>query len=175
MSDALTEKIHELLTPTEYVESIYSINLLKLHKRGIRGFLIDLDNTLVSRYDSEPTLKCRMWVKEVRAAGIALCISSNSFYPNRVQSISAALDIPAFFMAMKPFPFSLQTAMKQVLKLPKSAVAVVGDQVFTDVVAGNVLGLYTILVEPLELERSTGKKLVRGLERFVLRHGGAPA
>ena len=158
-----------LLTPDDYLPSIYALDLLGLKSLGINGLLLDLDNTLVGRYETEPSLKCRSWIDEVKELGFSLCISSNSFYPNRVKYIAQSLGLPAFFVAAKPFPWGLHSAIEKILKMPADRVAIIGDQLFTDVVGGNIAGLYTVLVDPLQKDNVLGKIWMRKLEQHILK------
>ncbi|MFH1428513.1 MAG: YqeG family HAD IIIA-type phosphatase [Candidatus Margulisiibacteriota bacterium] len=162
----------ELIIPDEYLDTIYSVDFNHLKSLGISGLLLDLDNTLVGRYEDEPSLKCRSWIDAAKLAGFRLCISSNSFYPNRVRNIAESLQVPAFFVAVKPLPWALNVAAKNILKLPPSQVALIGDQLFTDVLGGNLANMHTILVDPMEKERFTAKKLVRLLEKSALKSCG---
>ncbi|MFA5927743.1 MAG: YqeG family HAD IIIA-type phosphatase [Candidatus Margulisiibacteriota bacterium] len=162
----------DIITPDEYLDSIYSIDFDSLSKKGIKGLFVDMDNTLVGRYEVEPSLKCRSWIEAAKRAGFKLCISSNSFYPNRVAHVAKSLQLPAFFMAFKPFPWALNIASQKIMKLPKKEIAVIGDQLFTDIISGNLAEMYTILVDPMEMERFSPKKIMRVVEQVALRGYG---
>ena len=171
----LRELWNELITPDEVLDTVYQIDFMRLKKKNINALLIDLDNTLLGRYENEPSLKCQGWVESAKKAGFSLCISSNSFYPNRLRHITSLLEIPGFFLAVKPLPWALQIAAQRILKVPSSQVALVGDQLFTDVLGGNLADMYTIMVHPFEAERSSSRRFMRSLERVALKGCGATA
>jgi len=168
----LIKFLGDLIVPDDYLDSIYAVDFAKLKDKNIQGLLIDLDNTLVGRYEAEPSLKCRSWIEAAKQAGFSLCISSNSFYPNRVRHVAESLQVPSFFMAAKPLPWSLNVAAQRILNLPSSEIALIGDQLFTDTLGGNLADMYTILVNPLEVERVSARKIMRSLEQAALRSCG---
>jgi len=175
MFEDLKKITNSLFFPDEYRPSIYDIDFSNLSKRGYKGFLIDLDNTLVSRYEDEPSLKCQRWVEDAKLAGFSLCILSNSFYPRRVQYVSEILKLPAIYMSAKPFNWSLKIAINDILKLSQKEVVLIGDQLFTDILAGNLMGIYNILVDPIDKEKISLKKLVRFLEELTLKYSDIKA
>jgi len=155
------------LTPDLYVKDIFHIDLDELSARGIRAIITDLDNTLVAWDDPLPNQKLHLWLKEVRDKGFSVYIVSNNSQ-ERVQKFAKALGVPAISKAVKPRRGAFRTACDALGVKPEEA-AVVGDQVFTDVLGGNRLGLYTILVVPVGTKEFIGTKFMRMLERFVLR------
>lgn len=162
-----------LLRPAEYLPSIFAVDLRRLRDRGIRGLMVDLDNTLVAWRYPRPTAAVRQWVDQVEAAGLQVCIVSNGGRA-RVDSFGEALGVPRIGRAAKPFPRAFRGALGKMGLQPAEA-AVVGDQLFTDVLGGNILGCYTILVVPISCREFLGTRCVRVLERQVLtyweRHG----
>src|SRR5690606_23163974 len=112
-------------------------------KLGISGMILDLDNTLMAWDRDEVPAKAVKWVNTAKEKGFSLCIASNAT-GSRVAHISETLGIPAISKAVKPRKKPFRKAL-EILKLPPEQVAVVGDQVFTDVLGGNRMQLYTIL------------------------------
>lgn len=162
------------LRPAEFRPSIFHLDLPGLHARGIRGLMVDLDNTLVAWRYPQPTPAVRAWVEQARAAGLSVCIVSNGGR-RRVEVFAAALGVPAAVSwAKKPLGAAFRSGLA-VLGLEPGVVAVVGDQIFTDVLGGNRLGCYTILVSPVSRREFAGTRLLRMVERWVLaylkRHG----
>jgi len=156
----------QILRPDEYRESIFTIDLDQLKARGIRAIMLDLDNTLVRWNDPEPTAELVQWLARVEALGMAACIVSNN-RGARVQRFAERIGIPFVPRAAKPSRRGFRLAMRQCNVDPHET-AVVGDQIFTDILGGNRTGAYTILVVPLHTHEFVGTKVLRFLERRVL-------
>jgi hypothetical protein len=155
------------LTPDELVESIYEIDLGQLKDRGIQAVIADLDNTLVPWGSSEVDDSLRKWVDDINRAGIKLAIISNNS-SSRVEKMSSRLGIFAISKAIKPRRGGFRSIAAR-FGLTPNQVAVVGDQLFTDVLGGNRTGMYTILVTPLNSREFIGTRLMRRLEYIFLR------
>lgn len=155
-----------LLQPHLVVPSIYELDLDMLHQQGIRGLILDIDNTVVAWGSKEVPPALRSWVEEAGKKGLGLCFSSNARSP-RVAEVSRLLGVPGIPNAAKPRRHSFRQAM-YIMGTRKEETAVVGDQLFTDVLGGNRLGLFTILVNPIAAREFFFTRLVRRLERLVL-------
>ncbi len=164
------------LTPSWYVAAVHEVNLDHLHARGVRGLIIDLDNTLVPSDASEPTSPIRAWVVELRGRGFRACIVSNNF-ATRTRAIGQLLQLPVVARAAKPGPWAFRRAMTLMGTGPAET-ALIGDQLFTDILGGNLLGMQTVLVDPLSINEFPTTRLVRRVEglfrRRILRHVGEP-
>lgn len=154
------------LAPTSYVDSIYDIDVEGLVARGIRGVILDLDNTLVPWGGSQVAPELLTWVERARSAGLRLCIVTNNRGP-RVARLAGALGVPAVTSAQKPRRAALRRALA-VMGVGPEETALVGDQVFTDILGGNRLALYTILVRPQSPREFFLTRVVRVLERIIL-------
>lgn len=163
----------ELLRPRLFVPSVHDLDLPSLRRQGIRGLILDLDNTLVAWGSHEVGEELFRWVREARGLGMSLCFSSNA-RSARVAQLASQLGIPGIPNAAKPRRRSFRQALLIMGTSPQET-AVVGDQLFTDVLGGNRLGLYTILVQPLDRREFFFTRLVRRLERLVLRALGLEA
>ncbi len=152
--------------PRLSVEDVSSIDLGKLQSLGIRGLIVDLDNTLVAWSAYEVPSEISEWVKRAKDFGFSICIVSNAL-EGRVAYFSRLFAIPGISRAQKPRRGAFRAAL-EALGLRKEEVAVIGDQVFTDVWGGNRLGLYTILVRPVSPREFFTTKLGRILERWIL-------
>lgn len=157
-----------LLRPAEYRESIQKIDLDRLKAKGIRAILMDLDNTLVRWNHPEPPEGLVQWLERVRNAGITPCIVSNNKGP-RVRTFAERIGVPFVSKASKPRRRGFREAMARLGVSPQETV-VVGDQIFTDVLGGNRSGAYTILVVPIDTHEFFGTRMVRIVERVVLRY-----
>lgn len=155
-----------VLKPDYYYADIYAIDLGQLQRRGVRALLIDLDNTLLPRDDDTIPQRLRAWVANVKAAGCEICMVSNNWH-DRVSRVSGELEIAYVSKALKPFPFAFLRAAGK-LGVSRGQVAVVGDQVFTDVLGGSLAGATTVLVQPFSESDLPHTLLLRKLERLVL-------
>lgn len=168
-------RLWRLLTPDLVASSIYAIRWDDLRARGVRGLILDLDNTLARRDQPLPDEALRCWLDQARQQGFAVCILSNNL-EHRVQLFARACGVPAVHSATKPRRRAFRRAL-QTIGLEPSQAAVIGDQIFTDVLGGNRLGMVTVLVTPLPGREFIGTRLVRLVERWVLRrlaHPGGP-
>ena len=153
------------LTPAYHATSVVEVDPQHLVREGIRGVVLDLDNTVVAWNAPTPTEAIREWVDQLRRAGLKACIVSNNFR-GRPRAIADTLGIPVVLAAVKPTPWALRKAMT-IMGTPARQTALIGDQVFTDILGGNLVGMYTILVDPLSSQEFPTTKLVRRLERLV--------
>ena len=156
-----------LLRPDKIVGSIYDIDLLALQSQGINAVIADLDNTLVPWNMSEVDERLQGWLTTLWAAGLKLAIVSNNF-PSRVEEMSARLGVIAVAQAVKPSRRAFLGVADR-FGLAPDQVCVVGDQLLTDILGGNRSGMYTILVTPLDGREFIGTKMVRVLERLLMR------
>jgi HAD superfamily phosphatase (TIGR01668 family) len=149
------------------VEKVQDLDLEALRAQGLQGFIFDLDNTLVSwrRWSVNPAVL--EWLKNAQQAGFKMCILSNCMIRRRVTRFSRLTGIPALPKAAKPRKASFQKAV-EFLGTPLEHTAVIGDQVFTDVLGGNRMGLYTILVLPVDRREFYITILQRTAEKIVL-------
>jgi HAD superfamily phosphatase (TIGR01668 family) len=156
-----------IITPHLQLASVLELDLARLHRLGLDGLLLDLDCTLKDYHAPEISVPVRTWVKTLSAAGIRLCLLSNG-KARRVATFAEQLGIPFVAKAFKPLPFGCRAALKM-LNLPRARTAVVGDQLFADVLAGRLAGLSTILVRPTSPREPWFTRLKRPLERRLLR------
>ena len=157
----------ELFKPTLYLESIFNLDLENLKKRNIHGFIIDIDNTLVEwdkKYASE---RVKTWLRNLELQGFKVCLVSNNT-EDRVVKFNEELKLPAIHRAIKPRLEAFEKAMDLMDTTPDTT-AVIGDQIFTDVLGGNRLKLFTILVIPMGNQELKWTKFVRRIEKVLLK------
>ena len=142
---------------------IYELSGEALERRGFKLLLADLDNTLVPYGVPLPDEQLRAWRDELARHGVTLFILSNNRKEHRPRVFAEALDVPYIGHAGKPKTPSFYRAMEQ-LGVPKEQTAIVGDQVFTDVLGGNRAGVSSILVEPIRLAGNPGRYLRYAVE-----------
>ena len=152
-----------------YVASVDLIDVDALMADGVRLVLIDRDNTCVPRDTKEAPAAVVSWLDRVRAASIKLCMVSNNFHSGEVRASAAELGMDVVDHAMKPAPFALRRAMRLMDATPQETV-MVGDQVFTDLMAGNLAGVRTILVRPQARKDLWYTHVFRVFEKLAL-HG----
>jgi uncharacterized protein len=160
--------MHRWFTPRECVAGLQDVDPAALSRRGIRGVLLDLDNTLVAWKRSELEPEMEEWVRAALADGLKICIVSNTWRRTRIHAIAEKLGVPYILRAWKPRRGSLRRAMDVIATRP-SETAVIGDQIVTDVVGGNRIGAYTVLCVPMPGQEFIGTGVVRHVERYLTR------
>ena len=115
---------------------------------GIRGVILDLDNTIISEDDRYVAPNAEDWVAQAKLAGLKLFILSNGKRRYRVDYWANRLDIPAISPAKKPFPPAFRKALAH-MHLKPQQVIVIGDGLHTDVVGAWLLGCCSIQVATL--------------------------
>ena len=127
--------------------TIFDLTPQILSQHNIRGLILDVDETLVPFKQKEASVELQQWIAEIgRDAPVWLV--SNNVSQTRISNIAKAVDLPFIFAARKPSRRKLKQAA-EAMNLPVEQIAMVGDRLFTDVLAGNRLGMFTILVEPM--------------------------
>lgn len=154
--------------PKKYVKDIFEINPKELKKLGIKGIITDLDNTLVAWNEPKATEKVIEWFDNLKENGLDVIIISNN-NEERVKTFSDPLTIPYIYSARKPLKRSFLKAAER-MKLQNKEVAVIGDQLLTDVLGGNRGGFYTILVVPIVETDAPITKFNRFIERRILNY-----
>jgi HAD superfamily phosphatase (TIGR01668 family) len=157
-----------LVRATRYVCAVQSIDVGELRASGIRCVLLDRDNTLVPRDTKVAPPEVRAWLDELREAGIAVCMVSNNFHTEAVCKSASELGCAVVHHAMKPAPIAVNIALAQT-GVPREQTVIVGDQLFTDIVAGNLAGVRTILVQPQSREDLWYTQIFRKVENVFLR------
>lgn len=113
----------------------------------LKGLVLDVDETLVPLRATKASTELMEWVEQVRPVA-SIWLVSNNLSENRISSIARSLNLPYMLGARKPSRRKLKKAA-EAMNLPVEQVGMVGDRLFTDVLAGNRLGMFTILVEPM--------------------------
>lgn len=133
--------------PDAYQKSIYTINYDKLKENGIKCLLFDLDNTCVPYVDRSPNKKLKNLFDELQDMGFRVIIFSNS-PKSRLEPFKKELKVDCCAKAGKPRKNKFLKVIKM-YNLDLSEVAIVGDQLITDIYGGNKVGIMTILVNPI--------------------------
>lgn len=161
--------LYNLLTPNRVVESVKEVNPTSLKAEGITAIITDLDNTLVPWRHYEIAPGVVEWLAHLEVEGIKICIASNTIHTERLKQLAETMGIDFVDRVRKPWTDGFERAMQ---KMGSNAgnTAVFGDQIFTDVLCGNRLGLVSILLRPpLSKEEFISTQVVRILENFLIR------
>ena len=158
----------KLIAPHLQIENVCELTLDRLDRLGLQSLLLDVDSTLKRYRESEVSGEVAAWLDELRAAGIGLCLLSNGM-GRRIGRLAEKLDLPFVARACKPFPFGCRAAVRK-MGFQTQRTAMVGDQLFADVIAGRLAGLTSILVCPIHPEEEPWfTRVKRSPERVLLR------
>jgi len=159
--------------PDIIVDRMEDLDQDDLWKKGIRGLIFDLDNTLCPYHSTEITPERMAWLQRARSR-FKMCILSNTFKYGRLRRVGDKIGIPGigrWLYGRKPGRGGVNDALKIMGTNPEET-AILGDQVFADVLAGNRSGLLTIWIPRLDACEFITTKMIRGIERVVLRRVG---
>lgn len=157
----------KLLTPTWTINSIYAIKPGDLLRHNIKAIICDLDNTLIAWNQWEPTEEMAEWLTRFKDAGIGIYLLSNNNY-DRVLKVAEPLELRFTSSALKPRRKHFVLAIED-LQVPKENVAVIGDQVMTDVIGANRNHLKSILVKPIAPNDNIYTIINRMLEKLAFK------
>jgi uncharacterized protein len=154
------------LSPDLYLRSVHDIDLDALRDQGVDTMLMDLDNTLLPRDTSVVPDDLKQWASALNQRGFKVVLVSNNWH-ERVHTVAGELGFKLVAKAVKPLPFAFLRALSLVGSSRKQAV-VVGDQMFTDVLGGKLLGMKTVMVLPLSASDLPHTLMLRRVEKVLL-------
>lgn len=160
------------LKPNVYFTSVQDITIEFLIKNKIKALILDVDNTLID-YDKNLTAETIEWSKQLQGQGIKMYILSNTNKQEKVETVAKKLEIPYEHFAKKPSKKGF-VKIKEILRIKEENIAVVGDQIFTDVVGGNRCNMFTILVDPVtnkDYWYTAWKRPIEGILKKRLKKG----
>ena len=137
-----------MIYPNEYFDKIDKITIEYLQKNKIKALILDMDNTLINVKEEMPE-NIENWAKGLKGQGEKLIIVSNSNKKSKIEKTANKIGIKYIVFAKKPLKSGLKKAMKILGEKPEN-IAVVGDQIFTDIIGGNRCKMKTILIDSLE-------------------------
>lgn len=156
-----------LLEPDRYFARVTRISPeADLAACGFENVLLDMDNTILSRLSHDVPRDVRVWLGEVRKAGIAICLISNNWHASPYE-LAEELDLPVVAKACKPLPHGYLAARAK-LGARSANTVVVGDQLSTDVLGAHMLGMKAYLVCPLVEQDLRHTQVLRSVERALL-------
>ena len=133
--------------PKAYFNKVEEITIEFLKENKIKALIVDVDNTLID-YNKNLTKDVENWARDLKEQGIKLYILSNTNQKEKVETVANKLQIPYEFFAKKPLKLGFLKVQKE-LNEKTGNIAVVGDQIFTDIIGGNRCKMFSILVEPI--------------------------
>ncbi|MDD4699597.1 MAG: YqeG family HAD IIIA-type phosphatase [Oscillospiraceae bacterium] len=154
------------ILPDRVFNRITDIKSEDLAQDNVSGLLVDVDNTLSTHGGQTPLEGLTDWLEYIKQSGITVIILSNA-KKKRVMPFAEKLGLKFISLSFKPTCFGFIKGMK-VLGLKRKNIAIVGDQLFTDVLGGNIFGVKTYLVRPILLEDKISFKIKRKLENHIL-------
>lgn len=152
--------------PDLYVNNIKEITIEILNKNKIKGLILDVDNTLID-YDKNLLDGAKEWCDNLKQNKIKLFIVSNTNKVKKVEKVAKFLDLDYIYFAHKPNKKGFLKAQK-LMGLKVEEIAAVGDQIFTDVLGGNRVGMFTILTKPIDERDIAITKIKRPFEKIII-------
>ncbi|EKV03425.1 HAD phosphatase subfamily IIIA [Leptolyngbya sp. PCC 7375] len=143
-----------------------------IQQHQLKGLILDVDETLVPFQQSQPLEEVRQWLQQMQML-VPVVLVSNNLSHSRIRRIAETLEVPFYTSAGKPSRRKLRQAA-ELMKLPHHEIAMVGDRLFTDVLGGNRLGLFTVLVEPMvdPMAANSPKQCLRNAEIWLSKRLG---
>lgn len=157
-----------LLKPNIKLHGITDITVEILNKFNIKALLLDVDNTMSTHHGQALTEGLLEWIDRMNKNGIKLMVLSNS-KRKRIEPFAARISLPFISLGCKPLPTGYLRGVRALGEKRKN-VAIVGDQIFTDVLGGNLVGVKTVLLTPIKLEDGLSFKIRRNLEKKIYKH-----
>lgn len=156
----------DIFVPDMYQKSIYTINYKKLKKKGIKCLLFDLNNTLASYELDYPDDKLRELIFELEKDFKVIILSNSP--KNRVRPFKEKLNIDSAFSSKKPFKKKYKKVMNM-YNFKDTEIAVIGDELLTDIWGGNRMGFTTILVNAISEEEPFHTRVIRSIESKIIK------
>ena len=162
------QKIKNIFKPDLTVTDIHNINFSELKNKGIKALILDIDDTIIPRKVNDISPSVFEWVAERKAEGFKLCLASNSRHPVRVKYIGDTLNVPSMALGLKPLPFAFLSSLK-ILGAKPEETAMIGDQLFMDILGANLVKIYSIYVKHMTPETFLPRVWMRRAEEWVLK------
>jgi uncharacterized protein len=141
--------LRQLLRPDWLLErTLVQLPLQELLDRDIAALVLDVDRTLLPRRQALPPESMVRWLEQAQQQ-LPIHLLSNNPSRQRIGTVAQQLGVPFTTSAGKPRRRALRRVL-EALQLPPHRVALIGDRLFTDVIVGNRLGLFTVLVKPID-------------------------
>ncbi|MBR7070773.1 MAG: YqeG family HAD IIIA-type phosphatase [Clostridia bacterium] len=155
-----------LLRPDIKKNRITDLTPELLHRFGVRGLILDVDNTLSTHHGEQLIEGLEEWLTQMRREGFRMVVLSNSV-EKRVKPFAEKIGLDYLAAGVKPLPFKYFSAIRK-LGVGRRETAAIGDQIFTDVLGGNAVGVTTVLLTPILPEQQWRFRFKRYLERKII-------
>ena len=156
------------LYPKFYLKNVKDIKIELLRENNIKGLILDVDNTLID-LDRKLLEGAEEWCKSLKKQGIRICILSNTSHEEKAKTVAKKLEIPYIHFAKKPFKKGFHRAQKLLEIENNKEIAVVGDQLFTDIIGANRVKMIPILVQPVNKKDLWYTRIKRPIENIFIR------
>ena len=156
----------EKYIPDAYIKSIHYIDYEKLKERGIKCILFDLDNTIAPLSIKKPTKKIKELFAKLKAMGFKIIIFSNSG-KSRLKPFKEELEVDCAFSCKKPMRKKFDLIIKE-YKYNISEIIIIGDNIITDILGGNKVGITTVLVNPISNKEKWTTRISRIYEKRII-------
>ena len=151
---------------------IQNLPLKYLLNQNIKALILDVDDTLLSRKEVILNESVKEWVIEAKKY-LKIHLLSNNIYKKRISNIAKELNLSFTFAAGKPRKRNVLSALDY-LQCDNKNIAMIGDRIFTDILAGNRIGLYTVLVKPINSDDNYKQNInIQNLELVIAKFMGA--
>ena len=168
MKQIITYKIKKTLNNQRknyYIFEKIEFDMLK--EKGVKGVILDIDNTLVEPHTPVADERTVKFVEFLKNEGFKVCIVSNNIY-ERAKKFADSIPVDFICDGNKPAKKPFYLALGK-LELEPKDVAVVGDQIFTDILGANRWGFVSVLVKPVCNKEGWFVKFKRIFERFIVK------
>ncbi|MBQ3420018.1 MAG: YqeG family HAD IIIA-type phosphatase [Erysipelotrichaceae bacterium] len=157
-----------IFKPNEKLEHFNDFDIDGKKAMGFNTILLDVDNTITPHYQKIPDENGKAFVKKLKESGFNVIVFSNNT-DKRVKEVAKSLECEYECWALKPLPIKFFKIFKR-FDLNHKKVICMGDQLLTDILGGNIVGVYTIYVKPIVDSDSFTTKINRKIERFIFKH-----
>ncbi len=153
--------------PKYYIQNFTQLNPIMLKEKGIKILLIDVDNTIIKHYSFEVSDEVKNWVEETKTAQILPILISNN-KESRIKNIAKQLNVDYMAFSCKPLKRKYKKVIKE-YSCSRTEVAALGDQLVTDILGANRMGIVSILQDPLECKENSAGKITRFIEKKIMK------
>lgn len=157
-----------IFKPNEILNKYSDLDIKGLKDKGFNVVFLDVDNTITSYDNKLPDKNAKEFVDNLKNNGFEVIVVSNNTN-KRVKQTAQAIDCEYSCWSFKPLPFKLNRLIKK-KKLDKTSIFMMGDQLLTDILCANNLGIYSIYSKPISDVETVYSKISRIIERFIFKH-----
>lgn len=157
----------QLFTPDYYIHSFAALRPSYIKEQGIKLLICDIDNTLVAHDEQLPDEPVIQFVEKMKKAGIQIVFISNNV-EERVRRFAEFFKADYYSFALKPLPITYRKMLKK-YDMQRKEVAMLGDQLLTDILGANLMGFHTILTAPRVTRDLSFTKVNRIVESVIFK------